>query len=60
MTVPTSDGLEGAHAARGSHVADPEEEDQQPDSVPPRGGYGIQAQPGYGTPPGAPQGPYGA
>ena len=60
VTVPTSDGLEGAHAARGSHVADPEEEDQQPDSVPPRGGYGIQAQPGYGTPPGAPQGPYGA
>ena len=43
MSVPTSDGLEGAHAAHGSHVSDPEE-----------------AQPGYGTPPGAPQGPYGA
>ena len=58
VSVPTSDGLEGAHAAHGSHVADPEE--AQPGSVPPRGGYGIQAQPGYGTPPGAPQGPYGA
>ena len=58
VSVPTSDGLEGAHAAHGSHVADSEE--AQPGSVPPRGGYGIQAQPGYGTPPGAPQGPYGA
>ena len=58
VSVPTSDGLEGAHAAHGSHVSDPEE--AQPGSVPPRGGYGIQAQPGYGTPPGAPQGPYGA
>ena len=58
VTVPTSDGVERAHAAHGSHVADPK--DQQPGSVPPRGGYGIQAQPGYGTPPGAPQGPYGA
>ena len=58
VSVPTSDGLEGSHAAHGSHVADPEE--AQPGSVPPRGGYGIQAQPGYGTPPGAPQGPYGA
>ena len=58
VSVPTSDGLEGPHAAHGSHVADPEE--AQPGSVPPRGGYGIQAQPGYGTPPGAPQGPYGA
>ena len=58
VSVPTSDGLEGAHAAHGSHAADPEE--AQPGSVPPRGGYGIQAQPGYGTPPGAPQGPYGA
>ena len=46
------------HAAHGSHVSAPEE--AQPGSVPPRGGYGIQAQPGYGTPPGAPQGPYGA
>ena len=58
VSVPTSDGLEGPHAAHGSHVSDPEE--AQPGSVPPRGGYGIQAQPGYGTPPGAPQGPYGA
>jgi len=58
VSVPTSDGLEGAHAAHGSHMSDPEE--AQPGSVPPRGGYGIQAQPGYGTPPGAPQGPYGA
>ena len=58
VSVPTSDGLEGAHAAHGSHVSDPEE--AQPGSVPPRGGYGIQAQSGYGTPPGAPQGPYGA
>ena len=58
VSVPTSDGVEGAHTAHGSHVADPEE--AQPGSVPPRGGYGIQAQPGYGTPPGAPQGPYGA
>ena len=58
VSVPTSDGVEGAHTAHGSHVADPEE--VQPGSVPPRGGYGIQAQPGYGTPPGAPQGPYGA
>jgi len=58
VSVPTSDGLEGSHAGHGSHVADPEE--AQPGSVPPRGGYGIQAQPGYGTPPGAPQGPYGA
>ena len=58
VSVPTSDGREGAHAAHGSHVSDPEE--AQPGSVPPRGGYGIQAQPGYGTPPGAPQGPYGA
>ena len=46
------------HAAHGSHVSGPEE--AQPGSVPPRGGYGIQAQPGYGTPPGAPQGPHGA
>ena len=60
VAVPTSEGVEGAHAAHGSHVADPEDEGQQPGSVPPRGGYGIQAQPGYGTPPGAPQGPYGA
>ena len=58
VSVPTSDGLEGPHAVHGSHVSDPEE--AQPGSVPPRGGYGIQAQPGYGTPPGAPQGPYGA
>ena len=58
VSVPTSDGVEGAHTAHGSHVADSEE--AQPGSVPPRGGYGIQAQPGYGTPPGAPQGPYGA
>ena len=58
VSVPTSDGLEGPHAAHGSHVSDPEE--ARPGSVPPRGGYGIQAQPGYGTPPGAPQGPYGA
>ena len=58
VSVPTSDGLEGSHAGHGSHVSDPEE--AQPGSVPPRGGYGIQAQPGYGTPPGAPQGPYGA
>ena len=58
VSVPTSDGLEGAHAGHGSHVSAPEE--AQPGSVPPRGGYGIQAQPGYGTPPGAPQGPYGA
>ena len=58
VSVPTSDGLEGPHAAHGSHVSDPEE--AQPGSVPPRGGYGIQAQPGYGTPPGTPQGPYGA
>ena len=58
VSVPTSDGVEGSHAAHGSHVSDPEE--TQPGSVPPRGGYGIQAQPGYGTPPGAPQGPYGA
>ena len=58
VSVPTSDGVEGSHAAHGSHVSDPEE--TQPGSVPPRGGYGIQAQPGYGTPPGVPQGPYGA
>ena len=58
VSVPTSDGVEGSHAAHSSHVSDPEE--AQPGSVPPRGGYGIQAQPGYGTPPGAPQGPYGA
>ena len=58
VSVPTSDGLEGSHAGHGSHVSDPEE--ARPGSVPPRGGYGIQAQPGYGTPPGAPQGPYGA
>ena len=58
VSVPTSDGLEGSHAGHGSHVSAPEE--AQPGSVPPRGGYGIQAQPGYGTPPGAPQGPYGA
>ena len=58
VSVPTSDGLEGSHAGHGSHVSAPEE--ARPGSVPPRGGYGIQAQPGYGTPPGAPQGPYGA
>ena len=58
VSVPTSDGLEGSHAGHGSHVSDPEE--ARPGSVPPRGGYGIQAQPGYGTPPRAPQGPYGA
>ena len=58
VSVPTSDGLEGSHAGHGSHVSAPEE--AQPGSVPTRGGYGIQAQPGYGTPPGAPQGPYGA
>ena len=58
VTVPTSEGPEGPHAAHGSHAIAPEE--AQPGSVPPRGGYGIQAQPGYGTPPGAPQGPYGA
>ncbi len=61
MTVPTSDGLEGTHSAHGSHTAAPDEQQPgQPGTVPPRGGYGIQAQPGYGTPPGAPQGPYGA
>ena len=61
VTVPTSDGLEGAHSAHGSHTAAPDEQQPgQPGTVPPRGGYGIQAQPGYGTPPGAPQGPYGA
>ena len=59
VTVPTSDGVEEAHSAHGSHAAAPEHPGQ-PGSVPPRGGYGIQAQPGYGTPPGAPQGPYGA
>ena len=58
VSVPTSDGLEGSHAGHGSHVSAPEE--ARPGSVPPRGGYGIQAQPGYGTPPGAPRGPYGA
>ena len=52
VSVPTSDGLEGSHAGHGSHVSAPEE--ARPGSVPPRGGYGIQAQPGYGTPPGAP------
>ena len=59
VTVPTSDGVEEAHSAHGSHAAAPEHPGQ-PGSVPPRGGYGIQAQPGYGTPPGAPQGPHGA
>ena len=58
VSVPTSDGLEGSHAGHGSHVSAPEE--ARPGSVPPRGGYGLQAQPGYGTPPGAPQGPDGA
>ena len=61
VTVPTSDGVEGTHSAHGSHAAGPAEQSGQPGTVPPRGGgYGIQAQPGYGTPPGAPQGPYGA
>ena len=61
VTVPTSDGVEGNHSAHGSHTAGPAEQSGQPGTVPPRGGgYGIQAQPGYGTPPGAPQGPYGA
>ena len=60
VTVPTSDGVEEAHSAHGSHTAAPGEHPGQPGTVPPRGGYGIQAQPGYGTPPGAPQGPYGA
>ncbi|EHM93615.1 hypothetical protein HMPREF0975_01904 [Actinomyces sp. oral taxon 849 str. F0330] len=62
VTVPTSDGVEGNHSAHGSHAAGPAEQSGQPGTtVPPRGGgYGIQAQPGYGTPPGAPQGPYGA
>ena len=61
VTVPTSDGVEGTHSAYGSHAAGPAEQSGQPGTVPPRGGgYGIQAQPGYGTPPGAPQGPYGA
>ena len=61
VTVPTSDGVEGNHSAPGSHAAGPAEQSGQPGTVPPRGGgYGIQAQPGYGTPPGAPQGPYGA
>jgi len=59
VTVPTSDGVGEAHSAHGSHAAAPEHPGQ-PGSVPPRGGYGIQAQPGYGTPPGAPQGPHGA
>ena len=60
VTVPTSDGVEEAHSAHGSHTAAPGEHPGQPGTVPPRGGYGIQAQPGYGTPPGAPQGPHGA
>ena len=60
MTVPTSDSVEEAHSAHGSHTAAPGEHPGQPGTVPPRGGYGIQAQPGYGTPPGAPQGPHGA
>ena len=61
VTVPTSDGVEGTHSAYGSHAAGPAEQSGQPGTVPPRGGgYGIQAQPGYGTPPGTPQGPYGA
>ena len=61
VTVPTSDGVEGTRSAHGSHAAGPAEQSGQPGTVPPRGGgYGIQAQPGYGTPPGAPQGPYGA
>ena len=61
VTVPTSDGVEGTHSAHGSHAAGPAEQSGQPGTVPPRGGgYGIQAQPGYGMPPGAPQGPYGA
>ena len=60
VTVPTSDGVEEAHSAHGSHAAAPGEHPGQPGSVPPRSGYGIQAQPGYGTPPGAPQGPHGA
>ena len=62
VTVPTSDGVEGVHSSHGGQAAAPEEQQTgQPGTVPPRGGgYGIQAQPGYGTPPGAPQGPYGA
>ena len=60
VSVPTSDGVEEAHSAHGSHTAAPGEHPGQPGTVPPRGGYGIQAQPGYGTPPGAPQGPHGA
>ena len=61
VTVPTSDGVEGTRSAHGSHAAGPAEQSGQPGTVPPRGGgYGIQAQPGYGTPPGTPQGPYGA
>jgi len=61
VTVPTSDGVEGTHSSHGSQAAAPDEQQTgQPGTVPPRGGYGIQAQPGYGTPPGAPQGPYGA
>ena len=60
VTVPTSDSVEEAHSAHGSYTAAPGEHPGQPGTVPPRGGYGIQAQPGYGTPPGAPQGPHGA
>ena len=61
VTVPMSDDVKGRHSSHGGREATSKEQQSDlPGTVPPRGGYGIQPQPGYGTPPGAPQGPYGA
>ncbi len=61
VTVPTSDDVKGRHSSRGGHEATSKEQrSDRPGTVPPRGGYGIQPQPGYGMSPGAPQGPHGA
>ena len=61
VTVPMSDDVKGRHSSRGGHEATSKEQrSDRPGTVPPRGGYGIQPQPGYGMSPGAPQGPNGA
>ena len=61
VTVPMSDDVKGRHSSHGGHEATSKEQrSDRPGTVPPRGGYGIQPQPGYGMSPGAPQGPNGA
>ena len=61
VTVPMSDDVKGRHSSRGGHeTTSKEQRSDRPGTVPPRGGYGIQPQPGYGMSPGAPQGPNGA